>query len=110
MIDGLRLSSTLNTSPDSHQFPIGDTEIDLIRRNSECAGPLGDYCVTQGSVLLALELGAGDQKCIASAALAEASQADRDGSRWPTKAYKQATTYNNRQQSSTNRYKLFLAA
>ena len=56
--------------------------------------------MTQGSVLLALELGAGDQKCIASAALPEASQADRNGSRRPTKAYKQATIYNNRLQTA----------
>jgi hypothetical protein len=36
-----------------------DTEIGLIRRESECAGPLGEPCVIQGSVLPALELRVG---------------------------------------------------
>jgi hypothetical protein len=57
---------------------------------------LGDWLVTQSIVSLALELGAGCQKCVASAALSLTLQSeDSEHSSWsrcgPTKAYKLAT-------------------
>jgi hypothetical protein len=54
---------------------------------------LRDWFVTQSIVSLALELGAGCQKCVTSAALYLTLQSELEHSSWcgPTKAYKLAT-------------------